>query len=157
MNVCKLYIICWAKKYLLWLWISDTSSRHQNWPREDGWFDSGIFGTTRVIIDDPCKEVQEKLNSLRGEDNKTVSRQKCKFKIQIYNYWLCIFQGVSQSKEEIDDDEETATKKIINKALTEAMLEAKYEKEELEDVEPMDSEVNIHIWWMNTFITSQWE
>lgn len=35
---------------------------------------------------DPCKEVQEKLNSLRGEDNKTVSRQKCKFKIQIYNY-----------------------------------------------------------------------
>lgn len=58
---------------------------------------------------------------------------------------MCIFQSVSQSKEEIDDDEETVTKKIINKALAEAMLETKYEKEELEDVEPMDSEVNIHI------------
>lgn len=58
---------------------------------------------------------------------------------------MCIFQDVSQSKEEIDDDEETVTKKIINKALAEAMLETKYEKEELEDVEPMDSEVNIHI------------
>lgn len=26
---------------------------------------------------DPCKEIEEKLNSLRGEGNKTVSRQKC--------------------------------------------------------------------------------
>ncbi|XP_014483321.1 PREDICTED: abscission/NoCut checkpoint regulator isoform X2 [Dinoponera quadriceps] len=70
---------------------------------------------------DSCKEIQEKLNSLRDEDDKT---------------------GANQSeREEIDDDEETVTKKLINKALAEAMLEAKYEKEELEDVEPMDSEI----------------
>lgn len=35
------------------------------------------------------------------------------------------------------------TKKLINKAVAEAMLEAKYEEEELEDVETMDSEVRI--------------
>lgn len=51
-------------------------------------------------------------------------------------------QNVNQSKEGIDDDEEKVTKKLINKALAEAMLEAKYEKEELEDVEAMDSKVS---------------
>lgn len=54
-------------------------------------------------------------------------------------------QSVSQSKEEVDDDEETVTKKIIKKTVAEAMLEVKYEKEKLENVEPMDSEVSIHV------------
>ncbi|XP_032683559.1 abscission/NoCut checkpoint regulator isoform X2 [Odontomachus brunneus] len=69
---------------------------------------------------DPCKEIQEKLNSLRDERDKT---------------------NVNESKKGIDDDEEKVTKKLINKALAEAMLEAKYEKEELKDVEAMDSEI----------------
>lgn len=51
-------------------------------------------------------------------------------------------QNVNQSKENIDDDEEKVTKKLINKALAEAMLETKYENKELEDVEVMDSEVD---------------
>lgn len=50
----------------------------------------------------------------------------------------------NQDKREIDDDEETVTKKLIDKAVAEAMLEAKYEDKELEDVEPMDSQVCIH-------------
>lgn len=90
---------------------------------------------------DPCKEIQEKLSSLRDE---TVS-----IKVQTQNTKNCdhrlfILQSANQSKkEEIDDDEEAVTKKLIKKTLAEAMLEAKYEKEELEDVEPMNSEVGV--------------
>lgn len=65
---------------------------------------------------DPCKEIQGRLSSLRDEDDE-----------------------MNQDKREIDDDEGTVTKKLIDKAVAEAMLEAKYEDKELEDVEPMDS------------------
>lgn len=72
---------------------------------------------------DPAKEVEARLNSLRGVDATKQST------------------GMAEPD---SDDEETATKKLIEKALAEAALEAKYEAEELEGP-PEDMEVEVNL------------